>query len=66
LRKGELNPDEEENLITEIRNSEAIRLSISEARVQIENAKNILDIMPDTRERLALLEVADYIVDRTI
>lgn len=65
LRQGELTPDGQEELITDIRNSEAIKLTIDEARVLIEDAKAILNNMPNTQERHALSEVADYIVDRT-
>ncbi len=53
-------------LLTSIRDSGAIKLSHQEARQSVQRGLDILRELPETKERLALEDLAGYIVDREI
>jgi geranylgeranyl pyrophosphate synthase len=53
-------------LLTSIRDSGAIKLSHEEARQSVQRGLNILHELPETEDRKALEDLADYIVDREI
>ncbi len=55
-----------DQLITEIRSSGAIQSALGEARGFIDGAIKTLQTLPDGRERQALIEVAEYVVDREV
>ena len=53
-------------LVQSVRSSECIKLTLKDARSLVEDVINILKDMPAGEERLALEELAWYIVDRNI
>ncbi len=53
-------------LLSSIRDSGAIKLSHQEARQSVQRGLDILRELPETKERLALEDLAGYIVDREI
>jgi geranylgeranyl pyrophosphate synthase len=53
-------------LLTSIRESGAIQLSLEEAQRSVQKGLDILSRMPDTPERKALEDLANYITDREI
>lgn len=53
-----------DRLVAAIRAGSAVEAAVLEAQVYIERAHQILGEMPDTQERQALGELADYIVQR--
>ena len=65
LQEGGNLPEEElQALIEDIRAGDAISLANAEARRQADNAVDGLDELPDTPERVALGDLAQYVVDR--
>ncbi len=53
-------------IVEKIANSEAIRLSLDEANRFSEKAKTVLSSFKDCAEKEALLDMADFIVNRTL
>lgn len=62
--EGLLNSDELEQLIGDIKRSEAVETALDEGRSYIHSALERLTSFADSPERAALFEVADYIVQR--
>ncbi|MEJ2013579.1 MAG: hypothetical protein P8X64_15310, partial [Anaerolineales bacterium] len=65
LRQQEVQEEELEVLIDEIRNSSAINQSIEEAQQFIQDGEARLEDMPACPERDALFDLARYVVLRT-
>jgi len=61
-----LDPSVLEDLIWQVRTSDAIARSLDEARSYVRLAQDSLAALPDCRERDALSELAAYIVQRTL
>ncbi|MEX2144062.1 MAG: polyprenyl synthetase family protein [Anaerolineales bacterium] len=55
---------EMETLIEDIRSSGAIQASKQEARQQVADAIAALEVLPETSERTAMAELAEYVVER--
>jgi geranylgeranyl pyrophosphate synthase len=67
IMRGEQEDDVQVNqLVDEIRASGAIQSALTAARNFAEQAVVALQTLPDQRERQALIEVAEYVVDREI
>jgi len=66
INRGEISEGGFESLVRSIRNSDAISQSIEKAGFFVERSLKILKDMPDTMERAALAELANYIIDRDL
>jgi geranylgeranyl pyrophosphate synthase len=55
-----------DDLVDTIRRSPAIDASKAEARATVQDAQNALAIFPDTPYRRALIDLANYVVERTL
>ena len=55
-----------ENLINDIKNSGSIQKALDEAKEFVQNGINCLKNQPDCEEKTALIELANYIIDREI
>jgi geranylgeranyl pyrophosphate synthase len=53
-------------LLTSIRESGAIELSLNEARTYVHKGLEVLTKLPESQERKALEDLACYIIDREI
>jgi len=53
-------------LLTSIRESGAIELSLNEARNSVQKGLDVLMKLPESQERKALEDLACYIIDREI
>lgn len=59
-----LEPDEIEKLIEQIRSSDAIQVSVAEARNKAEIANASLSMFPDSAEKSALMAISNFTVER--
>ncbi len=67
LAAGELDPDAEEELIGRIRESGAVDEAIGEASDHIDSCIVLLNEIPaDRPEHLGLIELAKYVLDRSL
>ncbi|MBX3049214.1 MAG: polyprenyl synthetase family protein [Anaerolineales bacterium] len=65
LQAGQRLPEAElDALVDDIRHSEAMQLANREAKQHVQDAKDMLEGLPDRPERDALLQLADYVVER--
>lgn len=65
LQRGdELSEDEIDALVDDIRQSGGVQATMDEADAHIQNALQCVQAMPEGEERLALVELADYVVER--
>ena len=64
MNGGEISETSFDGLVSSIRNSDAIQQSIDKARFYVERSLIILEDMPDTTERAALVDLANYIINR--
>ena len=55
-----------ENLIKDIKNSNSIRIAFDEAKEFVQNGIDFLGTQPDCEEKFALIELANFIIDRNI
>ena len=55
-----------DDLVDTIRRSPAIDASKAEARATVQDAQNALAIFPDSQYRRALIDLASYVVERTL
>jgi len=61
-----LDPAALEELIWQVRTSDAIARSLDEARAFVRRAQDALALLPESRERDALSDLAAYVVQRTV
>jgi geranylgeranyl pyrophosphate synthase len=62
--RGECDPEAYDRLITRIRESDAISCALNEAASLIDTARQALLMFPDTEYRSALIDLANYIIER--
>jgi geranylgeranyl pyrophosphate synthase len=66
LREKQVSDPELETLVEAIRTSNAVDLALEEAERYIQQGEELLDFMPESAERDALIEIARYIVQRNV
>jgi geranylgeranyl pyrophosphate synthase len=65
LRRAEMDEHQLQDLITSIRSSDAVECALDQAKEYISKSEEILATMPETIEREALFELAQYVAERT-
>ena len=66
LNREEKDPDAIAEVITRIAQSEAIETTMDEARGFIRQGKLAVNNLPDHPSKVALLSIADYVVEREL